>query len=95
MECRKLIFTGHALKRMFDRRVHEEEVATVARSGEVIEEYPQDTPFPSFLILGLIGEQPLHVVIGVEASTRICYIVTVYRPDPSLWDSAFRIRRIK
>jgi hypothetical protein len=43
----------------------------------------------------LIGEQPLHVVIGVEASTRICYIVTVYRPDPSLWDSAFRIRRIK
>jgi hypothetical protein len=33
------------------------------------------------------------VVVAVEPDTRECYVVTVYPPDPELWNSDFRTRR--
>lgn len=70
----------------------DEALAAIA-AGEVIEEYPEDMPFPSVLLLAWIKERPLHVVVAQDRESGNCYLVTVYPPDPDLWEPDFRTRR--
>ena len=58
----RLVFRVHAIQRMALRDISEAEVRAVLTTGEAIEEYPDDTPFPSRLVLGWVGSRPLHVV---------------------------------
>jgi hypothetical protein len=64
----------------------------VVNSGETIEDYPEDTPFPSRLTLGWIGQRPVHMVWATANTGRIV-IITVYEPNPEEWDNTFRRRR--
>ncbi len=93
MDCKQIVFTGHAARRMFQRAIGRADVLEVLRSGEVVAEYPDDKPFPSRLLLGLVRGRALHVVVAVEADLRRCYIVTVYEPDADRWDAGLRRRR--
>lgn len=91
----KLIFRIHALQRMFSRSISEEEVRFVVEKGEVIENYENDTPYPSKLILGKFGLKNLHVVAAVNDADKEIIIITVYEPDPHLWYNNFKTRRQK
>lgn len=91
----RLVFRAHAIRRMFGRRISEEDVQEVLMSGEEIENYPEDTPYPSRLMLGLIHSRPIHVVVADNKEDRETIIVTVYEPDPMRWDSTFRRRKTK
>jgi len=63
---------------------------TAILNGEIIEEYPDDKPFPSCLIYGRSADgRPLHVVCAVAPVSRI---ITVYFPDESKWVD-YRVRR--
>ena len=88
---RTLIYRAHAIRRMFERRISEMTVQTVLSTGEVIESYPSDVPYPSKLVLGWSDNRPIHVVVAETKNTSI--IVTVYEPDPKRWDHEFRHRR--
>ncbi len=92
MECRELIFTAHAVRRMAGRALRAAQVRWVIESGEIIESDLNDVPYPSHLILGFLGNEPLHVVVGVDAVNQRCYVITVYEPDPGRWSSDFRRR---
>ena len=52
-------------------------------SGVIIEEYPDDYPYPSCLILGYTdGKQPLHVVISIsDGISKILNIIIAYIPS--------------
>ena len=91
--ARSLVFRLHAAKRMLQRGIRAEDVETVVASGEIIEDYPEDTPFPSRLLLGAPGGRPLHIVAADEPGTDVTYIVTAYYPDPAQWDADFRRRK--
>jgi len=52
MDVSPIIFRVHALQRMFERGVTQEDVRHVLATGETIERYPDDQPYPSRLILG-------------------------------------------
>jgi hypothetical protein len=65
----------------------------VLQYGEVIDEYKEDTPFPSYLVLGFAEGRALHVIVAVEWDNQKCHIITAYDPDPSLWETDFRKRR--
>jgi hypothetical protein len=93
MECNEILFTGHAVRRMFERSLTSTEVVDVVCSGEIIAEYSDDEPFPSCLMLGFVDGRPLHVVVAMEFLEKTCYIVTAYDPHPDLWESDFRKRR--
>jgi hypothetical protein len=82
----ELVFTGHAIQQMFARRITVDEVREVIANHEIIVEYPDDVPYPSNLLLGGVSGRPLHVVLGYD-------VITVYEPDPTLWDEKFRKRR--
>ena len=47
---------------MFERGITDADVHTVLSEGEEIAAYPEDTPYPSWLLLGWRGDNPLHVV---------------------------------
>ena len=89
----KLIFRVHAVQRMFQRRISVEDVRHVLDTGEVIEEYPDDIPYPSRLILGERNQRPLHVVAAENTLNQETIVVTVYEPDPDQWEPGFRRRK--
>jgi len=65
----------------------------VVESGEVLEVYPEDTPFPSRLLLGFTGNRPIHVVAADDPGGDVTHVVTTYEPDPDQWDEGFRRRK--
>jgi hypothetical protein len=88
-----LIFRIHALQRMFERSITVADVQAVVTTGEVIRAYPDDTPYPSQLLLGWIGPRPLHVVIAENAPDNEYIVVTAYEPDPAQWEADFKRKR--
>ena len=78
---------------MFERRIDVEDVLQILRTGEVIEDYPSDTPYPSQLLFGWRATRPLHIVVATNAAENQCIIITVYEPDPEQWDSEFKRRK--
>jgi len=89
----RIIFRIHAVQRMFQRRITEDDVRDVLSTGEVIEDYPGDTPYPSALRLGWRGARPLHVVAAYNAADDELIVITVYEPDLSQWEADFRRRK--
>ena len=83
----------HALERMFERGIGREAVKKVLITGEVIEDYPHGTPYPSALFLGFTNNDPLHVVAAFDAESERCYVVTVYVPDLEHFEDDYKRRR--
>ncbi len=94
MKCEHIFYSGHAVQRMFERTINGIDVEKVLRKGEVIADYPDDEPYPSYLVLGFVKSRPLHVVVAFEMSKNTCHVITVYEPDPDLWDKEFKKRKM-
>lgn len=86
-------FRFHALNRMFERSINEDEVLQVLDTGKVIEDYPTDQPYPSCLRLGFIKDRPLHVVTAHATDEDTMIVITVYEPDLTRWEPNFEKRR--
>ncbi len=43
------------------------------------------------LMIGWVEERPVHIVAAEAEDATI--VITVYEPDPELWDAAFEKRR--
>lgn len=92
MDCAEVVFSGHAVQRMFARGLSEADILQVVRHGEVIESYPHDTPFPSSLVLGVSRNTVIHAVVAQRDDGR-CIVVTTYIPDPQRWSADFKTRK--
>jgi hypothetical protein len=100
-ELREAILDGHiewqthALERMMERAISRKIVRKVLLTGEMIEDYPDDKPFPTALFLGWIEEEPFHVVAALDSSSDRCrcFIITVYRPDLNHFEVDYKTRR--
>jgi hypothetical protein len=91
--CKEIIYSGHAVRRMFQRGLTPAEVRAAITYGEVIAAYIDDVPFPSYLMLHWIKDRPVHVVVAVDKESGLCLVVTAYIPDPSQWQPDFKTRR--
>ena len=69
------------------------DVRDVLRTGQVIENYSDDTPYPSALVLGFARGRPMHVVVALDMSTPEVHIITVYEPSPDEFEPDWRTRR--
>ena len=87
-----LIFSSHALKRMFQRAITPESVRAVLDKPQVVAEYADDKPYPSRLLYTMVDQQALHVLVAT-ADVGVKVIITVYRPDPLLWSPDFLRKR--
>lgn len=88
----ELVYQRHAVERMSQRGISEEEVEHVLATGVTIEFYAKDTPYPSRLLPGWSGTRPLHVVVATDVERYRKMIITAYEPDPGQWDASFRRR---
>ena len=92
MPLKKLVFRLHALQRMFQREISNDDVKRTIESGEVIENYPNDEPYPSRLTLGFVDDRPIHVVFAENSEENEIIVVTVYEPNPTKWEQDFKRR---
>jgi len=88
-----VIFRIHAVQRMFERNISAEDVRKVLSDGVVIEEYPDDLPYPSRLIFGWCEGRPIHVVVAINEEESSVIVVTVYEPAQEKWDADLSRRR--
>lgn len=88
----KIFVTNHASERFHQRGVNIDDILNAIDNGEIIEQYPNDYPYPNCLVLGnnLRGEK-IHVVLSDEGATS--RIITAYFPDADKWSEDLRIRR--
>jgi len=93
IENGRIEWQRHALERILERNISRQDVFNVLGTGEEIEDYANDTPFPSALLFGWKGEEPIHVVVALDSIGQQGYIITVYRPDLEHFNPDFRTRR--
>ena len=89
----KISYRVHAIRRMFERSISPDDVRQVLANGEAIADYPNDQPSPSRLVLGTVGNRAVHVVVAYNEREDETIVITVYEPDPTLWEPDFRRRR--
>jgi hypothetical protein len=89
----KIEWQTHALERMMKRGISGEIVKQVLLKGEIIEDYPDDKPFPTALFLGWFEGKPFHVVTALDSHSGYCFVITVYRPDLEHFESDYKTRR--
>jgi len=92
LEANQFEFSRRAVDQSIRRRISVQEIREAIVNGEIIEEYPNDKYWPSYLIYGKTAEgRPLHVQCS-HPSRPLVKIVTLYEPDPARWID-FRERR--
>jgi hypothetical protein len=93
----RVLYSGHARREMQEEEfgfITDQEVYEAICHSEVIETYPDDTPYPSVLIFGMIdANRPLHVVCAYDKGDDCVVVVTVYQPDPDRWEDNRRRKR--
>ena len=92
-EKSSIIFKDHAVLRMFERGISKNEIVEIIESGEIIEEYNDDYPYPSSLMFKMVSGKPVHIVLADNKSENQKIIVTVYIPDTVNFESDFKTRK--
>ena len=88
----KLRWTNHILKRIFQRNIRISDVKSALLKGEIIEQYPDDFPSSSCLVLGYAeAGDPLHIVCGSNGDEL--WLITAYYPSLSEWTEGYKQRR--
>lgn len=87
------LLTAHASERAAERAIRSHEIEEAIRTGEIIEDYPNDKYGPSCLILGTTKtDRVLHIQVSYSKSTKV---ITVYQPKPEEWESDWKTRKTK
>ena len=82
----RLRITDHADEEAQADRIAFDEIFFSVIQGEIIEEYPDDKPYPSCLIYGnSFRGEPIHSVWALNVENGGAALITVYRPDPQRW----------
>ena len=85
----RVYYTSHAKTEMENEefgQINDAELGQAIENGRIIEEYPNDKPYPSYLVFGKTLEQwPIHAVCAWNRDEESAIVVTVYEPDPARW----------
>ncbi len=92
VEKEQIVWRNHILERMRQRDIRISDVINCINTGEIIETYENDYPFPSVLILGKASDNSLLHVVCAKGQEKI-WMITVYNPDIDEWHEDFKTRR--
>ncbi len=93
MNCESIKYTNHAVEFMAARGITEQQVECVAKEREVIENYDDDKPLPSCLLLAYVSGKPIHLVLGYNAENKLCVVITAYEPSADKFESDNKTRK--
>ena len=87
-----VIITIHAQERLRQRGLRIKDIRACIMNGEIIEQYPDDFPFPSCLVFGhTLDDRIIHVVLSDEGTGS--RIITAYFPDTQKFKDDMKTRR--
>ena len=90
--CGKIRWTNHVIIRLLQRNINQRDVEHALLNGTIIEEYENDYPYPSCLIVGKSKNgDTIHIVCGMN--NNLLYIITAYYPDSKEWKEDMKTRR--
>ena len=89
----EIYWTYHVNMRLGNRFISREAIVDAANSFALVESYPDDKYFPSFLLLGRAGTDAFHVLFGVDVAGSNVRVVTAYRPSRDEWSDDLKTRR--
>ena len=91
-DLNNIVTTPHAAKRFRERKILLKTIIEAIRNGEIIEHYPNDYPFPSFLVHGITSKNiNLHTVCAVGDNKL--WIITSYFPSSDEWEDDCKTRK--
>ena len=87
-----IVISLHGQLRLNERNITVDDVMNAIDNGEIIEQYPDDFPFPSCLILGLsINDVYIHIVVSMNDGK--IYLITAYVPNTDKWEADLKNRK--
>jgi hypothetical protein len=92
---KRIDWRKHVLERLAERGIKQKTILDVLSNGEIIEEYPDDYPFPNALYFSVKENTPFHVVASFDEHTNSVYIITAYIPSTEIFGQDYRTRRKK
>jgi len=93
IKSNRVRITDHADEEASNDDLSCNEIFNSIPTGEIIEQYPDDKPYPSCLILSKnLKDEPIHSVWAYNRVTKASALITVYRPDPDQWID-WKVRR--
>ncbi|MGH7962654.1 MAG: DUF4258 domain-containing protein [Candidatus Binatia bacterium] len=89
----RILWTYHVNMRLGQRSIARETLIAAAGSYEIVEAYPEDKYFPSYLLLGRQGAEVFHALLGTDVDGQNVRVVTAYYPSPEEWEEDCKTRR--
>lgn len=88
-----IVMSSHANTQCIERVIDSSDILDVLLHGEIIEDYPNDYPYPSCLMLAFPKQcKPMHVCCGVGEGK--IYIITAYYPTIEKWEDDMKTRKV-
>lgn len=78
--------------RLRQRSISRDEIISSTVDYEIIDEYPEDKYFPSYLIFSRYKQTVFHILFAVDVDGENVRVVTAYHPDPEEWESDLKKR---
>jgi hypothetical protein len=89
----RIFWTYHVNMRMKGRFIHRQIILDSIQHYEIIEEYPDDKYFPSYLVLSKYQDKVFHVLFAVDVEEKNVRIITAYYPSLNEWEEGYKTRR--
>ncbi|MBO4509449.1 MAG: DUF4258 domain-containing protein [Spirochaetaceae bacterium] len=87
-----IFITNHAMERCRERGIVIKDIMNAVMTGEIIEYYPDDFPFPSCLVFGKSTKgDVIHICLSDEGESS--KLITAYYPSLDKWKDGFKIRK--
>ncbi len=85
--------TYHINMRLHGRYISRHAIIASVEYYEMIEAYPDDKYFPSYLVYLCYQERVFHVLFGVDVHGENVRVITAYYPHPHKWEPDLKTRR--
>ena len=89
----KILWTYHVNMRLKHRFIARQAIVDFSDCYEIIEHYPKDKYFPSYLVRSKYQNNVIHILFAIDLESNNIRIITAYRPNSTEWEAGFRIRR--
>ena len=93
VSLRKIKWTYHVNMRMRKRFISRQIILNSFEHYEIIEEYPMDKYFPSYLVYSQYQDKIFHVLFAVDIEEDNVRVITAYYPEIKEWKGDFKTRR--
>jgi len=92
----KILWSLHAVKKLRVEGLKKRHVEESLKACDLVEDYQTEgRPLPDCLVLGFIGDEPVHIVVAIDADFDRILLVTVYRPLTERWEDGWKTRKRK